>query len=279
MALTSLTQTAEVPPSFGFASWNFAYKYICLNGSTYPSHFIRDWVPYWHYLPSYSEFLKVLYSSTLFIIILLAFTIHLRSLASSVLRFRDHTQGNTTVGMTPLDEWSVRCRDLTNTQHSQQTNIHAPCGIRTRNPSRWEVSSKLQTLYQRNSEIFHLKSKLPTNLQSIIHYVSFYASSLPTQICMLYIYITFLGKQLKLHKNSKHYSQENSGYKNREWRISRHPTDVTPPLSAVARNHRLLNGDCGNDAHIAFRTANWGEGGGVGGGVQSAVVRVQVIII
>jgi hypothetical protein len=72
------------------------------------------------------------------IIILLAFTTHLQVLASSVLRFRDHTQGHTTVGRTPLDEWSARRRDLylTNTQHSQQTNIHVPGGIRTRNPSK-----------------------------------------------------------------------------------------------------------------------------------------------
>jgi hypothetical protein len=45
----------------------------------------------------------------------------LRVLASSVLRFQDHTQGRTTVGRTPLDEWSACRRDLclTNTQHSQ----------------------------------------------------------------------------------------------------------------------------------------------------------------
>jgi hypothetical protein len=59
-------------------------------------------------------------------------------LASSVLRFWDYTQGRTTVHRTPLDEWSVRRRDLylTNTQHSQQTNIHGLGGILTRNPSR-----------------------------------------------------------------------------------------------------------------------------------------------
>jgi hypothetical protein len=55
------------------------------------------------------------------IIILLAFTTQLRVLASSFLKFRDHTQGRTTVGRTPLDEWSARRRNiyLTNTQHSQ----------------------------------------------------------------------------------------------------------------------------------------------------------------
>jgi hypothetical protein len=58
--------------------------------------------------------------------------------ASSTLRLRHHTQWHNTVGSTPLDEWSARRRDLylTNTQHSQQTNIHAPGRIRTRNPSR-----------------------------------------------------------------------------------------------------------------------------------------------
>ena len=47
--------------------------------------------------------------------------------------FLDHTQRRSTVGRTPLDEWSARRRDLylTNTQHPQQTNIYAPGGIRT----------------------------------------------------------------------------------------------------------------------------------------------------
>jgi hypothetical protein len=62
----------------------------------------------------------------------------LRVLASSFLRFWDHTQWQNTVFRTPLDEWSACLRGLylTNTQHSQQTNIHAPGGIRTCNPSR-----------------------------------------------------------------------------------------------------------------------------------------------
>jgi hypothetical protein len=72
------------------------------------------------------------------LLLLLAFTTHLLVLASSFLRFRDHTQWHNTVGRTPLDEWSARRRDLylTSTQHSQRTNIHALGGIRTRNLSR-----------------------------------------------------------------------------------------------------------------------------------------------
>ena len=43
---------------------------------------------------------------------------------SSFLRFLDHTQRRTTVGRTPLDEWSARRRDLyltTHNTHNRQT--------------------------------------------------------------------------------------------------------------------------------------------------------------
>ena len=53
--------------------------------------------------------------------------------------FLDHTR-RITVGRTPLDEWSARRRPLPdNTQHSQQTDIHVPGGIRTHNLSRRAV--------------------------------------------------------------------------------------------------------------------------------------------
>jgi hypothetical protein len=62
------------------------------------------------------------------------------AMASSFTRFRDHTKQSTTVGRSPLDEWSARRRDLylttPNTQDTLQTNIHAPCGIRTHDRSR-----------------------------------------------------------------------------------------------------------------------------------------------
>ena len=59
--------------------------------------------------------------------------------ASSFTRSLDHTQRRTTVSITPLDERSARRRDLyltTHIRHSQQTDIHAPGGIRTHNLSR-----------------------------------------------------------------------------------------------------------------------------------------------
>ena len=45
---------------------------------------------------------------------------------SSFLRFLDHTQRRTTVGGTPLDEWSARRRDLylaTHDSHNRQTSM------------------------------------------------------------------------------------------------------------------------------------------------------------
>jgi len=46
--------------------------------------------------------------------------------SSFLMRFLDHTQRRTTVGRTPLDEWSARRRDLyltTHNTHNRQTSI------------------------------------------------------------------------------------------------------------------------------------------------------------
>jgi hypothetical protein len=50
----------------------------------------------------------------------------------------NNTQGRTTAGRTPLDEWSARHRDLyltTHTTHNGQPSM-PPAGFRTRNPSK-----------------------------------------------------------------------------------------------------------------------------------------------
>jgi hypothetical protein len=58
--------------------------------------------------------------------------------------FLHHTQRRTTFGKTPLNEWSVRRRDIPdNTLHSQQTSIHNPSGIRTYNLS-WRAAANLR---------------------------------------------------------------------------------------------------------------------------------------
>ena len=49
-----------------------------------------------------------------------------RAMASSFLRFLDHTQRRITFGRTPLDEWSARRRDLyltTHNTHNRQTSM------------------------------------------------------------------------------------------------------------------------------------------------------------
>ena len=54
-----------------------------------------------------------------------------RAIASSNTRFLDHTQRRTTVGRTPLDEWSARRRDLhltTHNTHNRQTSM-SPVGF------------------------------------------------------------------------------------------------------------------------------------------------------
>ena len=62
----------------------------------------------------------------------------MRAMAFSFTRFLDHTQRRTTVGRTPLDEWSARRRErdlypTTHNNHNRQTSMPL-CGIRTRNP-------------------------------------------------------------------------------------------------------------------------------------------------
>jgi hypothetical protein len=54
-----------------------------------------------------------------------------RVVASSFLMFLDHAQRRSTVGRTPLDEWSARLRDLyltTHNTHNRQTSI-TPVGF------------------------------------------------------------------------------------------------------------------------------------------------------
>ena len=81
--------------------------------------------------------------------------------ASSFTRFLDHTQRHSAVGRTPLDEWSARRRDLylkTHNTHNRR-DIHASCGIRTRNLSR----DRTQTYaFERAGTGTGLRNCLPT---------------------------------------------------------------------------------------------------------------------
>jgi hypothetical protein len=66
-------------------------------------------------------------------------------MTSSFLRFLDHTQRRTTVGRTPLDEWSARRRDLyltTHNTHNRQISV-PPLGFE---PTISGIVQKLQTV-------------------------------------------------------------------------------------------------------------------------------------
>ena len=63
--------------------------------------------------------------------------------ASPFLRFQDHTQRRTTVGRTPLDEWSARHRDLYLTAHN--THNRQTCRRWDSNPQSQHASGSRPT--------------------------------------------------------------------------------------------------------------------------------------
>jgi len=63
-----------------------------------------------------------------------------RAIVSSFLRCLDHTQRRTTVGRTPLDEWSARRRDLYPTTHDTQ-NRQTSMPRRNSNPQSQQASA------------------------------------------------------------------------------------------------------------------------------------------
>ena len=65
--------------------------------------------------------------------------------------FLDHTQRSTTVGGTPLDEWSARRRDLYLTQHTTLTTDKYPC-------PRWDSNPRSQQAIGRSDvHMYHQK--------------------------------------------------------------------------------------------------------------------------
>jgi hypothetical protein len=83
-----------------------------------------------------------------------------RVMASSFTRFLHHTQRHTAVGRTPL---LPTHRTPLDTQHSQQTNIHACGEIRTRN-----LSKRVATWISRYSDIRRYLYKHSTELLYIL---------------------------------------------------------------------------------------------------------------
>ena len=99
-----------------------------------------------------------------------------RAMASSFLRFLDHTQRRITVGRAPLDEWSARRRDLYLTTHNSYTNVHARGGIRTHDLNRWAaVDLRLRTrghrarLYNTYKGQMYMPPAVPESESRTIH--------------------------------------------------------------------------------------------------------------
>jgi len=69
-----------------------------------------------------------------------------RALASSFSRFLDHTQRRATVGRTPLEEWSIRRRDLYLTTHN--THNKHPCPRWNSNPQSQRASGRRPTQFK-----------------------------------------------------------------------------------------------------------------------------------
>ena len=109
--------------------------------------------------------------------------------ASSFTRFLDHTR-RTTVGRTPLDEWSARRRDLWQHTTLNRTNIHAADGIRTHNLSRWAaVDLRLRPRGHWNRQ----------NLAKLLQYFTLPRNYLTVQSSPLRLYINPLkGNKLKI---------------------------------------------------------------------------------
>ena len=89
----------------------------------------------------------------------------MRVMASSFLRFLDHIQRRTTVGRTPLDEWSARRRDLyltTHNTHNRQTSI-PPVGFEpTISAGERSQTCALDRAATRTGEHYSYRSKMPS---------------------------------------------------------------------------------------------------------------------
>jgi hypothetical protein len=93
--------------------------------------------------------------------------------------------GHTTLGRTPLDEWSARRTDIYLTTHNTQTDTHAPGGIPTNNSSKRAAAhprlrprgkrDRLQVLIRRFSLSHQVNFNHLANLNSVTgHWICIY---------------------------------------------------------------------------------------------------------
>ena len=81
-----------------------------------------------HQLTFYLQDVYIAYKNLLFFFLLFLWRCGpTLAMASTFLRFLDHTQRRIRVSKTPLDEWSARCIDLYLTTHSTCTLMYVLC--------------------------------------------------------------------------------------------------------------------------------------------------------
>jgi hypothetical protein len=108
-----------------------------------------------------------------------------RVMASSFLRFLDHTQRRTTVGRTPLDGWSARCRDLyltTHNTHNRQTSM-PPVGFK---PT-ISAGEQLHT-YALDCAATGTEHVLPSMILPLHPQKHFHCRSVPLMLFPIYLY-------------------------------------------------------------------------------------------
>jgi len=87
------------------------------------------------------------------------------------------TLRHSTLGRHPLEEWSVRHRDLYLTTHTIHKDVHTPSGIRARNPRKWVAADpRLSPSGQRDRSIILLH-----HTQNKPIYMDCYGHSTPCQ--------------------------------------------------------------------------------------------------
>jgi len=122
--------------------------------------------------------------------------------------FLDHTQRSTKVGRTPLDEWSVRRRDLyltTQNAHNRQIRTHNPTrqaavDLRLRTRGHWDRRGKMNydeiVLHEQKNNA-SLAEKVCRLLLLLLLLSLSSSSSSPSPLCKVFILI-FLRQTMSL---------------------------------------------------------------------------------
>jgi hypothetical protein len=150
-------------------------------------------------------------------------------MASSFTRFLDHTQRRTTIGMTPLEEWSAQRTDLYLTTHNRQTSM-PPVGFEPRMSAgeRPQTYASDRTATATGDTIMSLTTlnDSPAEAPSFNTYDAFASNTNTTMGCFHLAGSTAFTKRPTYHRNTKIKSASDKGLfqlarqqKQRHWHI------------------------------------------------------------